>query len=52
MKKSEIYKTAQIAILQMDGLTFNNTLEILDELMEKERIYKHMEEEEKENDAV
>lgn len=36
MKKSEMYKKAQIAILQMEGLTFKDTLEILRELMDRE----------------
>jgi hypothetical protein len=40
MKKSEMYKKAQIAILQMDGLTFNDTLEILRVLMDDEEMAK------------
>ena len=60
MKKSEIYKKTQIAILQMDGLTFNETLEILHELMDAEEMAKWSEnkaekekqEEIKANDAV
>ena len=40
MKKSEMYKKAQIAILQMDGLTFKETLEILRELMDQEELEK------------
>ena len=54
MKKSEMYKKAQIAILQMDGLTFNDTLEILRELMDAEEMKKWKEdkaEEEKQKNA-
>ena len=53
MKKSEIYKTAQIAILKMEGLTCKDTLEILRELMDQEELEKwkedKAEEEEKKN---
>ena len=54
MKKSEMYKKAQIAILQMDGLTFNETLEILRELMDMQESEEWSEKrkENKENDAV
>ena len=40
MKKSEMYKTAQIAILKMEGLTCKDTLEILRELMDQEGLEK------------
>ena len=52
MKKSEMYKKAQVAILQMDGLTFNETLEILRELMDQEEMEKWREAKEEEEKAV
>lgn len=38
MKKSEIYKAAQIAVFKDDALSINDALDVLYELMEAERL--------------
>lgn len=48
MKKSEMYQTAQIAILNEDGLQPKYKLAILAELMTQEKLCKHFEEQEEE----
>lgn len=50
MKKSEIYKMAQIAVLN-SGLPGNNKLEILRELMDKEDVALFVEEREAEEES-
>ena len=54
MKKSEMYKYAQCAVVDVPNLTTLSKLEILRELMERERLEKFREErdEEKVNEAV
>ena len=54
MKKSEIYRLAQIAVLQSTTTNYADKLDILRELMDKERValFVEKQEEEKVNEAV
>jgi hypothetical protein len=45
MKKSEIYKRAMKAVVTSQALTVDEKLDILRELMDKERIEEHWEKE-------
>lgn len=51
MKKSEIYKAAQIAVFKDDALTVDDALEVLYVLMEAERLALFTEEREAENNG-
>lgn len=50
MKKSEIFKKAQLAVLRDENITFEESLEILNVLMGEERVAKFSEE--NENEAI
>ncbi len=52
MKRSDIFRSAQVAVVQYSGINIYQKLEVLRELMSQEDLAKYVEERESQNETV